>query len=124
MKPKNPQTDSTRILFEGRKYCGIQEIGFSILEGKTDEHFTVCLHNSPVSPIYSMRGGYFTCIPISPWSYRKDHPTRAAFKRTSTNQIIIFSDHGSPTTINTKKAIIDELVAECRLYNIPENTEI
>lgn len=120
MKPKNPQTNSTRISFEGRKYCGIIELGFSTLEGRTDEHFVVNLYNSPVSLKDNRRGRFFTCIPISPWEYRKDHPTSASYFRSGPNRIMISSDYGQPSTIVSTKAVVDELVAECKKYNLPE----
>ncbi len=124
MKSKNPKTDSTRISFDGQKYCGIKELGFSVLPGKTDEHFIVNLHTSPVSPTDSVRGGYFTCIPISPLSYRRKSPTSVSYFRSGLNRMMISNDWGHPYNIVSTKTIIDELVMECKQYGIPEQEKI
>ena len=108
------EDDVTPVEFEGRKYMGIKELGINERGG-----FVINLHNC-LPDEKGRRGGYCTVLPISPLSYRKDHPTNTSYMRTYPTRIVVSDDHGSPHTITAPVKVIDILEIECELSGIPE----
>ena len=102
-------TDTT-INFEGKNFYGAKEIGF------TDRGtFIVSLYTTPLP---KPQGGYFTCLPISDLAYRNKHPTKSYVKDHG-NAISIADDWGTESKIKANRPILDQLLQECLLNNIP-----
>jgi hypothetical protein len=90
---------------DGQSFVGIRRLGF------TDRGSFVI--DAWTTPAPAPRGSYFTSIPISPREYREVHPTRAAFRVTAPNMLIVYSDYGEPTTIKAPPDVVSALEAEC-----------
>jgi len=103
------QTDNSPIEWGGRQYFEARELGFSehgfvvsLFTTKPDEH----------------RGSYFTCVPISPLTYRKKYPTKAAVRDWGT-ELIIYCDWGRSHRIKTSRSTIEKLLADADANEIP-----
>lgn len=75
-----------------------------------------------ISIKYNEGGSYFTCIPISHRDYRKDHPTKAAFRAISSREVIVYDDWGKRYNIRIESAnSIEPLVKDMLEHDLPHD---
>lgn len=98
------------LKFNGRAYPGIRRIGFTV-----DGNFIVDLWSTPAP---EPRGGYFTCLPISPLAYRNERKTGASVADFGSH-ISIADDWGSTYIIEAGRQILDALLIECEANEVP-----
>ena len=103
------KTENT-IWFDGHEYFGAEKIGFT-----EDFHFVVDLYTTPLP---APRGGYFTCLPISPVSYRRTQRKTKTAVRDDGDSITVFDDWGNGHTINSEREVLDLLLAECEANDV------
>lgn len=108
---KGGDDDSRVVVFDGRAFHGVRELGFSERGG-----FVADFHTTP-APM--PRGGYFTALAISPADYRRKRPTKASFTDEG-RQVIVRDDWGSMTRIAAPRDMLDQLVANMRAHELPE----
>lgn len=106
--------DSRVVVFEGRAYYGIRELGVN-----ERGSFIVSLHSTR-APM--PRGGYFTALAISPPDYRKSNKTKTGFVDEQ-RQVVVYDDWGTACRIATERKVLDALVANMRANGIPERDQ-
>ena len=92
------------------RFVGIGELGFNEDGALIASMFTT----PPPTP----RGTWFTAFPISPLSYRKTNPTKAAVAR-GKDCLVIYDDYGTANTINASRQILDDLLTDCLANGLP-----
>ena len=85
------------VVFEGRKFCGIRKFDCVIVD----------LYTEP-----TLRGGFFTSIPISETEYRREHPTKAKVNVSILKGWTVFriySDWGELSVMEIHNSLSDEI---------------
>ena len=65
------------------------------------------------------RGGYFTCLPISPLSWREKHESRVMVEDHG-KFVTLTDDWGRQHSIYARRLVLKALLAECREQKVPE----
>lgn len=99
------------VVFEGRPYAGIRELGFT----KSGTFIVSLWPCPPPEP----RGGYFTALPISSREYRHQHRTKTCF-RDDGGTLIVFCDWGRPHRFAAERELLATLIADCRENGLDE----
>lgn len=106
---KFSRDNSTKVVFKGKQFYGIEEIGIG--ESK-DNGFVVSLYTTDLGDDGS-RGGFFTSLPLSSLAYRKTTSSRREGYQRQGNIVNFFDDYGQNHKIEIDDSdIVDQLCTE------------
>ena len=100
------------VTFEGRKFLGIDRLGFD-----AKGQFLVDLF--PLPPP-KPRGGYFTMPPVSPLEWRREHgQSEKLGYHDAGDAFVLLDEYGTPYRFETNREAIDQLIVEAAANDIP-----
>jgi hypothetical protein len=98
------------VKWGGHTYSGIRRLGFTERGA-----FVIDLHSCPPP---EPRGGYFTCLPISPMAYREKHGSGVMVEDHG-KFVTLTDDWGRKHSIYARRSVLKVLLAECQEQKVP-----